>query len=67
MPFIADYTKPLIYDPPRQLDLFGSAAAYFGLDAAARRAEHRQPEEPASAEIGLQIHQHDQGAGRRRS
>ena len=29
---IANYTKPLIYDPPRQLDLFGSAAAYFGLD-----------------------------------
>ena len=45
--FIADYNKPLIYDPPRQLDLFGSAAAYFGLEAAAGRAEHRQPEEPA--------------------
>ncbi|MDQ3471241.1 MAG: hypothetical protein M3428_02490, partial [Pseudomonadota bacterium] len=30
--FIIDYNKAKIYDPPRQLDLFGSAAAYFGLE-----------------------------------
>lgn len=30
---IAGYRKSQIYDPPRQLDLFGTAAAYFGLDA----------------------------------
>src|SRR5207244_11999669 len=30
--FIASYTKPLIYDPPRQLDVFGSASAFFGLN-----------------------------------
>lgn len=29
---IVDYNKAKIYDPPRQLDLFGSAAAYFGLE-----------------------------------
>ena len=28
--FIASYNRPLIYDPPRQLDVFGSASAYFG-------------------------------------
>ncbi|HEX2624925.1 MAG TPA: hypothetical protein VHM21_06705, partial [Sphingomicrobium sp.] len=28
---IVGYNKTKIYDPPRQLDLFGSAAAYFGL------------------------------------
>ena len=30
--FIVSYNKTRIYDPPRQLDLFGSAAAYFGLE-----------------------------------
>ena len=30
--FIAAYNKTRIYDPPRQLDIFGSAAAYFGLE-----------------------------------
>ena len=64
--FIASYTKPLIYDPPRQLDVFGSAAAYFGLEAAARRAEHRQPEEPAFGRDRPQIYQHHQVAGRGR-
>ena len=29
---IVGYTKAKIYDPPRQLDLFGQAAAYVGLD-----------------------------------
>ncbi|QXQ04951.1 hypothetical protein KX816_11670 [Sphingosinicellaceae bacterium] len=30
--FILNYKKAKIYDPPRQLDVFGTAAAYFGLD-----------------------------------
>ncbi|MEO7655206.1 MAG: hypothetical protein ABIS23_05930, partial [Sphingomicrobium sp.] len=30
--FTAAYNKTKIYDPPRQLDLFGSASAYFGLE-----------------------------------
>ena len=29
--FIVNYKKAKIYDPPRQLDVFGTAAAYFGL------------------------------------
>ncbi len=29
--FIVSWNKNKIYDPPRQLDFFGSAAAYFGL------------------------------------
>ena len=29
--FIVSWNKTKIYDPPRQLDFFGSAAAYFGL------------------------------------
>ena len=30
--FIAAYNKTMIYDPPRQLDLFADAAAYVGLE-----------------------------------
>jgi hypothetical protein len=30
--FTAAYNRTMIYDPPRQLDLFGSASAYFGLE-----------------------------------
>jgi len=51
--FIVNYTKPLIYDPPRQLDLFGSAAAYFGLDQLPGAQNIVSPKEIRSAEIGL--------------
>jgi hypothetical protein len=51
--FIAEYTKPLIYDPPRQLDLFGSAAAYFGLDTLPGAQNVASPKEMRSAEVGL--------------
>ena len=50
---IADYTKPLIYDPPRQLDLFGSAAAYFGLDQLPGAQNIPSPKNLRSGEIGL--------------
>ena len=50
---IANYTKPLIYDPPRQLDLFGSAAAYFGLDQLPGAQNIPSPKNLRSAEIGL--------------
>jgi len=50
---IADYTKPLIYDPPRQLDVFGSAAAYFGLDQLPGAQNIPSPRNLRSAEIGL--------------
>ena len=51
--FIAEYTKPLIYDPPRQLDLFGSAATYFGLDTLPGAQNIVSPRDMRSAEIGL--------------
>ena len=51
--FIASYSRPLIYDPPRQLDLFGSAAAYFGLDQLPSAQDILSPKAIRSAEIGL--------------
>ncbi|HEX5236996.1 MAG TPA: hypothetical protein VFW39_00840 [Sphingomicrobium sp.] len=51
--FIVDYTKPLIYDPPRQLDVFGSAAAYFGLDELPGAQNIPSPKDLRHAEIGL--------------
>ena len=50
---IAEYNKPLIYDPPRQLDVFGSAAAYFGLDQLPGAQNVPSPKNLRSAEIGL--------------
>ena len=51
--FIASYSKPLIYDPPRQLDIFGSASAYFGLDQLPGAQNIASPKNLRSAEIGL--------------
>jgi hypothetical protein len=51
--FIASYTKPLIYDPPRQLDIFGSASAFFGLDQLPGAQNIASPKEIRSGEIGL--------------
>jgi hypothetical protein len=51
--FIASYTKPLIYDPPRQLDVFGSASAFFGLDQLPGAQNIASPKELRSAEVGL--------------
>ena len=51
--FIASYTKPLIYDPPRQLDVFGSAAAYFGLNQLPGAQNIASPKNLRSAEVGL--------------
>ncbi|NUQ18882.1 MAG: hypothetical protein HOP95_10610, partial [Sphingomonas sp.] len=50
---IAEYTKPLIYDPPRQLDIFGSAAAYFGLDQLPGAQNIVSPKDLRTAEVGL--------------
>lgn len=51
--FIANYTKPLIYDLPRQLDVFGSASAYFGLKQLPGAQNIASPKELRSGEIGL--------------
>jgi hypothetical protein len=50
---IVEYTKPLIYDPPRQLDIFGSVAAYFGLDQLPGAQNIASPKNLRSGEIGL--------------
>jgi WD40 repeat protein len=51
--FIADYNRPLIYDPPRQLDVFGSAAAYFGLQQLPGAQNIASPKNLRSFEAGL--------------
>jgi hypothetical protein len=51
--FIVNYNKTKIYDPPRQLDLFGSAAAYFGLEQLPSAQNIPSPENIYSAEIGV--------------
>jgi hypothetical protein len=51
--FIASYTRPLIYDPPRQLDVFGSVSAFFGLDQLPGAQNIASPKNLRSAEIGL--------------
>jgi hypothetical protein len=51
--FIASYSRPLIYDPPRQLDVFGSASAFFGLEQLPGAQNIASPKNLRSAEIGL--------------
>lgn len=51
--FIASYSKPLIYDPPRQLDIFGSASAFFGLKELPGAQNIAGPKDLRSAEVGL--------------
>ena len=65
--FIASYTKPLIYDPPRQLDVFGSAATYFGLDALPGAQNIPSPAKLQSAEVGLKYTNTTKSLGRCRS
>jgi hypothetical protein len=50
---IASYTRPLIYDPPRQLDLFGSASAFFGLEQLPGAQNVASPKNLRSADIGV--------------
>ena len=51
--FIASYSKPLIYDPPRQLDIFGSASAFFGLNQLPGAQNIASPKDLRSAEVGV--------------
>jgi hypothetical protein len=52
---IASYSRPLIYDPPRQLDVFGSASAYFGLRQLPGAQNIASPKDLRSAEVGLRF------------
>ena len=49
---IVSYNKTKIYDPPRQLDLFGSAAAYFGLEQLPSAQNISSPKNIQSLEVG---------------
>jgi hypothetical protein len=51
--FIASYNKTRIYDPPRQLDMFASAAAYFGLERLPGAQNIESPPTIFSIEAGL--------------
>ncbi|MEO6359566.1 MAG: hypothetical protein ABIO43_03200 [Sphingomicrobium sp.] len=50
--FSAAYNKTMIYDPPRQLDVFGSAAAYFGLERLPGAQNIPSPKNIVSLEAG---------------
>ena len=50
--FSAAYNKTIIYDPPRQLDLFGSASAYFGLERLPSAQNIASPKNILSFEAG---------------
>jgi len=49
---IVAYNKTRIYDPPRQLDLFGSVAGYFGLEQLPAAQNILSPKNILSAEVG---------------
>ena len=46
------YNKTIIYDPPRQLDLFGSAAIYLGLERLPSAQNIASPKNIVSLEAG---------------
>jgi hypothetical protein len=50
---IASYNKTKIYDPPRQLDLFGSVAGYFGLEQLPAAQNILSPKNILSVEAGV--------------
>jgi hypothetical protein len=50
---IVSYDKAKIYDPPRQLNLFGSVAGYFGLEQLPSAQNIPSPADIYSAEVGL--------------
>ena len=51
--FILSWNKNKIYDPPRQLDFFGSAAAYFGLAQLPSAQNISSPKNVFSVEGGV--------------
>jgi hypothetical protein len=50
--FSAAYNKTIIYDPPRQLDLFGSGAVYLGLETLPGAQNIASPKNVLSLEAG---------------
>lgn len=50
--FSIAYDKATVYDPPRQLDVFGSAALYLGLERLPAAQNIPSPKDIASFEVG---------------
>jgi hypothetical protein len=50
------YDKAKIYDPPRQLDVFGSAAVYLGLERLPNAQNIPSPKNVVSFEVGAKYH-----------
>ena len=50
------YDKAKIYDPPRQLDIFGSAAVYMGLERLPNAQNIPSPKNVVSLEVGAKYH-----------
>ncbi|MEO6113227.1 MAG: WD40 repeat domain-containing protein, partial [Sphingomicrobium sp.] len=61
--FLVSFSKPVIYDPPRQLDVFASAAAYFGLEQLPGAQNVVSPKEIRSAEVGVRYTNIEQSQG----
>ena len=51
--FVARYDKTSIYDPPRQLDFYGSAAVYLGLERLPNAQNIASPKNIVSVEGGV--------------
>ena len=51
--FSAAYNKTIIYDPPRQLDIFGSGAVYLGLETLPGAQNIASPKNILSLEAGV--------------
>lgn len=49
---VVKYDRAIVYDPPRQLDLFGSAAVYRGLDSLPNAQNVASPKDIVSFEAG---------------
>ena len=61
--FLVSYSKPLIYDLPRQLDVFASGAAFFGLEQLPGAQNILSPRSLRSAEAGLRYTNIDSSQG----
>ena len=60
---IAAYNKTIIYDPPRQLDLFASGAVYTGLERLPNAQNIAGPNNIESVEIGAKYHNYRTALG----
>jgi hypothetical protein len=60
---IAAYNKTIVYDPPRQLDLFASGAVYTGLERLPNAQNIASPRNIESVEIGAKYHNYRTALG----